>query len=549
MMMSSPPAQSPKNGRETSSVTEGVKKSRKKTVSTPAFSPKQYPKPTLTELALLVGSQPKQPAPPPVTLVETPLPYKLNWREHGAHLSLQSANQGFIATHMGRLQTHVVQPMVLPSLTVPKPTVPVEQPIQPQNQLKNATDSQLSALLGLADWDGVDEGQQQTVRLPEAEDACPTSVELEFETPVEAQLASYLGVKYTSTTTISVVDNQPQQQGERPWISSLGDKALLPSDSFFSDALEAELAQQKAWLAAALEREQLKSYPRAVQSGSASVSAAAAARDASLVSSFLPTEAVAPLPFPTPVAEEVAEAADVQEIQNTTLFPPIQSDNDNDEGFAAVLGSLMADFADDNDESPTAPVPVVAVEAGGDLSETPVEETPSEVTKLAESMEVQQSEGVEIMGIYAKDDAIEADADIRDTSLQDETTLVDEPTTMPVEQQALPSLPPSTHPFEGLSSFNQYLKASKANSPMDFMLLGAYFLKHQEKKETFSLRQLNHLLSSVSKPNANHTVLELALAKHFITMVPDLTGTATTTQYSLSKTGDAATLRLAQAVV
>ena len=83
---------------------------------------------------------------------------------------------------------------------------------------------------------------------------------------------------------------------------------------------------------------------------------------------------------------------------------------------------------------------------------------------------------------------------------------------------------------------------------MDFLLLGAYFLRQQELKETFSLRQLNHLLSSVSKPNANHTVLELALAKHFITMMPDLTGTATATEYQLSKAGETAALRLFQTV-
>jgi hypothetical protein len=542
MMMCPSSTDSTKNSSNNTSTTVGVKKTKKtpsKTTAKKRFSPKKYPKPTLEELALLVGSKPQKTQ--NIEPIEKPLPYELKWRENGAELCLYAANQTFIATQISRLQTHVVKPMALPALaqpveiqpeaiiaetetTVEVPSslneyIPVEKPSVEQSVLeesypKPTAFNELSALLGLSE---VEAFENETPHPVEEEDHCPTSVELEFETPIEAQLAGYLGVKYASKTTISITDKSSSinTTSTQPLPK---DNPLLPIEDYFSEALEAELAQQKAWLESALEREKNKAYP-----------------------SNIPHPINKPATLIETVEEEAIEPQDSDAADTDTLLIQAEAEigaeeivaeteenlpSDNDQNFAAVLDSLMEDFSSEEEE------PAVTEEVVEEtLLDEPEEEieaviqSDSEVEAEIESEEPEAIEGFEVVGIYATETSTPAE-----------------------EEKAVTEEPPASNQPEEITTFNQLLKITKPDTPMDFLLLGAYFLRQQEQKETFSLRQLNHLLSSVSKPNANHTVLELALAKHFITMMPDLTGTATATEYQLSKTGETAALRLFQTV-
>ena len=188
----------------------------------------------------------------------------------------------------------------------------------------------------------------------------------------------------------------------------------------------------------------------------------------------------------------------------------------NEKDFAAVLGSLMEDFS------------------------TEEAETPTQALEAEATIEPEKIDGFEIVGLFTDTPEAETDPEV------EENLAIEEPAEEAVVTLPAITPPNNNNPFAEITSFTQLLKVTRPETPMDFLLLGAYFLKQQEQKEAFSLRQLNHLLSSASKPNANHTVLELALAKHFITMVPDLTGTAKSTEYQLSKAGDATALRLFQ---
>lgn len=287
MMMCPSSTESTKNSSNNTPTAVGVKKAQKTKAKTPSkttakkrFSPKKYPKPTLEELALLVGSKPQKTQ--SIEPIEKPLPYELKWRENGAELCLYAANQTFIATQINRLQTHVVKPMALPVLAQPveiqpealiceaettvevpsylNENTPVEKPSAEQFVLeesypKPTAFNELSALLGLSE---VEAFENETPHPVEEEDNCPTSVELEFETPIEAQLAGYLGVKYASKTTISVTDESTNATNTQAVSQHTTLLPLLPVEDYFSEALEAELAQQKAWLESALEREKTK---------------------------------------------------------------------------------------------------------------------------------------------------------------------------------------------------------------------------------------------------------------------------------------------------
>ena len=525
MMMSPLPNESTKNSPAKTATAVGVKKTKKtpsKTTAKKRFSPKKYPKPTLEELALLVGSKP--PKTQSIEPIEKPLPYELKWRENGAELCLYAANQTFIATQISRLQTHVVKPMALPVLaqpvaiqiqpealidetetTVEVPSslneyIPVEKPSAEQSVLeesypKPTAFNELSALLGLSEVEAL---ENETPHPVAEEDNCPTSVELEFETPIEAQLAGYLGVKYASKTTISVTD-EPANATNTQAVSQ--HKALLPLltvEDYFSEALEAELAQQKAWLASALEHEKNRAYPSNI---------------------------LHPINKPATAIEAVEE--EVIEPQEASAETEEIPSSENEQNFAAVLDSLMEDFSSEEEEA----VEETRLIEHAEETEAVIQ-SDAEVEPEIEAEATEAIDSFEVVGIYATE-----------TSTPAEEALTEDATLPAVTQE-----PPVSNQPEEITTFNQLLKITKPDTPMDFLLLGAYFLRQQEQKETFSLRQLNHLLSSVSKPNANHTVLELALAKHFITMMPDLTGTATATEYQLSKTGEAAALRLFQTV-
>jgi len=557
MMMCPSSTESTKNSSNNTPTAVGVKKAQKTKAKTPSkttakkrFSPKKYPKPTLEELALLVGSKPQKTQ--SIEPIEKPLPYELKWRENGAELCLYAANQTFIATQINRLQTHVVKPMALPVLAQPveiqpealiceaettvevpsylNENTPVEKPSAEQFVLeesypKPTAFNELSALLGLSE---VEAFENETPHPVEEEDNCPTSVELEFETPIEAQLAGYLGVKYASKTTISVTDESTNATNTQAVSQHTTLLPLLPVEDYFSEALEAELAQQKAWLESALEREKNKAYPSNIPHP---INKLATLIETVEEEAFEPQDIDAA--DDTLLIQAEAEIGTEEIVAETEETPP----SDNEQNFAAVLDSLMEDFSSEEEEEQPAATEEAVEEI---LLDEPEEETEAVIQSDAEvepKIEAEATEAInsfEVVGIYATETS---------TPAVEEKALTEDVTLPSVTQE-----PPASNQPEEITTFNQLLKITKPDTPMDFLLLGAYFLRQQEQKETFSLRQLNHLLSSVSKPNANHTVLELALAKHFITMMPDLTGTATATEYQLSKTGETAALRLFQTV-
>lgn len=79
--------------------------------------------------------------------------------------------------------------------------------------------------------------------------------------------------------------------------------------------------------------------------------------------------------------------------------------------------------------------------------------------------------------------------------------------------------------------------APKAATGTDFLILAAYFLSKYKECEKYALKDLNAQLSRSGLTPVNHSILEEAISRNFLAMIPDLTGTANAAEYTLTQTG------------
>lgn len=117
------------------------------------------------------------------------------------------------------------------------------------------------------------------------------------------------------------------------------------------------------------------------------------------------------------------------------------------------------------------------------------------------------------------------------------------PATLP----AVPALPPppSLVDLSDVHTLSDLVDRSQASSSEDFLMLTAYYIACIEgSDDKFSLKRINsHLVKSGMTP-VNHSVLESATTKNYLSLVPDLTGLADVSEYSLTDAGQAHVLKL-----
>ena len=96
-----------------------------------------------------------------------------------------------------------------------------------------------------------------------------------------------------------------------------------------------------------------------------------------------------------------------------------------------------------------------------------------------------------------------------------------------------------------ITSLADLCDRSNAANSEDYLLLSAYYLTRIERQATFSLKKVNSALVKSGLTPVNHSILETVLSRGFLSMVPDLNGTAEVTEYMMSAEGQqAATLLL-----
>lgn len=91
--------------------------------------------------------------------------------------------------------------------------------------------------------------------------------------------------------------------------------------------------------------------------------------------------------------------------------------------------------------------------------------------------------------------------------------------------------------LNGIASLSDLCDRSRAANSEDYLLLSAYYLTHMENQIQFSLKKINLMLVQSGLTPVNHSVLESALGREYLSMVPDLTGLAEVTEYVLTPEG------------
>ncbi len=91
---------------------------------------------------------------------------------------------------------------------------------------------------------------------------------------------------------------------------------------------------------------------------------------------------------------------------------------------------------------------------------------------------------------------------------------------------------------ESLSDFEAYLNSYNPQNDMDKLIVTAKYILNTENQECFSIKQLNAKLVPIANSPINHAMIEDAINQNLLRILPDLTGTAEYTEYTLTEDGE-----------
>lgn len=226
-----------------------------------------------------------------------------------------------------------------------------------------------------------------------------------------------------------------------------------------------------------------------------------------------PTVAERPLPpSPSqrvpqpPVMEETPPPAYQPSYQETAEVSQEMTDADKDD-FETVMDSLMRDLNEDDEEidAPASARPPVS------------RPRPMSAPVSAPQPRASRSKSVEAAFEYEQ---VKLQVGVLDN---DEDEVPPEP-----EEELL------QRPIDSLADLCERAHAATSE---DYLILSAYFLAFFEAEEKFSLKRVNATLVKSGLTPVNHSVLESAVSSKHLAMVPDLTGTADISEYTLTEQG------------
>lgn len=91
---------------------------------------------------------------------------------------------------------------------------------------------------------------------------------------------------------------------------------------------------------------------------------------------------------------------------------------------------------------------------------------------------------------------------------------------------------------ESLSDFEAYLNSHNPQNNTDKLIITAKYILNVENQNAFSIKQLNAKLVPLTGEPINHQMIEDAIHQNFLRILPDLTGTAEYTEYTLTEDGE-----------
>ncbi len=108
----------------------------------------------------------------------------------------------------------------------------------------------------------------------------------------------------------------------------------------------------------------------------------------------------------------------------------------------------------------------------------------------------------------------------------------------PPELQQMPDSELSEIEDMQIESFQEFCDlAPKAKEGPDYLILAAYFLTQFKQVEKYALKDLNTQLVRSGLTPINHAILESAVEKGLLSLVPDMTGAANAAEYTITADG------------
>lgn len=86
--------------------------------------------------------------------------------------------------------------------------------------------------------------------------------------------------------------------------------------------------------------------------------------------------------------------------------------------------------------------------------------------------------------------------------------------------------------------FLNLIRSKNTNDRFHALMITSYYLSEFEKRERFTLKQINSKLMQNLSMAIDHTTLQEAINQNFIELVPDLTGTSEVGEYRLTNLGE-----------
>jgi len=227
------------------------------------------------------------------------------------------------------------------------------------------------------------------------------------------------------------------------------------------------------------------------------------------------------LPFEQP-AETMAAQAPAPVSANAEL----DLDESVKDDFEAVMSSLMEDLGVDETPSVPAAAPFAASAPAAPAVSTPPGEFP--MLDLPDDLPP-----VVMPAAPAPTHAVAAEAAPQPAAAA--TAVMDAPA--PFESPASAPAAPAQGGLFSFDSLGELCTRVQPKTPEEFLSMTAFFLTFYEGLDKFSMKRVNSLLVKSGLTPINHSVLETALSQKHIAIVPDLTGMAETSEYTLTEAG------------
>jgi len=91
--------------------------------------------------------------------------------------------------------------------------------------------------------------------------------------------------------------------------------------------------------------------------------------------------------------------------------------------------------------------------------------------------------------------------------------------------------------MEEVKSIEDLIALKSPANMLGYLVIAAYYLKYFEKLDSYSLKQLNLKVLPIAKVPVNHAVIQEAINSNYLEVVPDYTGTAYVSEYTITDAG------------